>query len=95
MSSMRTATLSNINHQRQATNMTPVGEFATIAQGPETTLSPINHQPTSFLATLEANIAPKYKHGMQLCIGCLDHLCGRYEKQHAIEHYLNMKKNGH
>jgi hypothetical protein len=91
MSSMRTATLSNLN-QRQIAIATPAGEFTTLgAHGPDSGHSPTIPQPSSFLGSLEANIAPKYKHGMQLCVTCLDHLCGRYDKQHAINHSKSMK----
>lgn len=40
----------------------------------------------SFLSTLEANLLLKYKNGMQVCLTCLDHVCGRYEQSHAVQH---------
>lgn len=29
----------------------------------------------------------KYKSGIVVCLTCLNHGCGRYEKKHALAHY--------
>ena len=59
---MRTATLSM---NRNGVNATPAGEFATLgAHGPDTSPAVSKPNPTSFLGSLEQNIATKYKHGM-------------------------------
>ena len=45
----------------------------------------------SILISLEQNIKLKYNNGMQVCLDCLQHLCGRYEKKHALAHYEGSK----
>lgn len=73
---MKTSSLSN--HGVQGNGSVSTGFMGASASGDFS---------QSFLTTLEMNLQMQYKNGMQVCLTCLEHGCGRFEKQHSLNHY--------